>query len=592
MYFYSIFSDNPSQSFNALTEFFLLTSIMIISLLLLSILIRKRHIPFKKNMIMILIFILLYSTIHIIEFTQLLISDSYLLLIFKGLCAIFSIVATIIAIKSTTKEYNYPSREEIRISLFNNMYDITDALPIGITVANTRGEIVYTNKYINRLFGYQENELIGQRVEVLLPEHYRKTHIDFRNLFFKNPTEKLMGSGRVLEGITKNGEIKYLEIALKPMDFAFKGDGNLIIAISDVTEDHNNKKIIDKKNQLINVATYGIPSLLSYLDKDGYYKFVNDAYTKYWGRLPEDIIEKHFSSLIPEESLSEVQEHIEKVKNGEEVNYRLKINFPSRGMRTLDVFYIPHFNNDKSEVLGIVALCHDSTELIEATNELEEKNKQLEEYAFLVSHDLRAPVRHISNFLELLKMELEKEKTLTEKETKYIKVILENSTKIQQMISGMLKIASINQVKTKMEFVEISIYLNHFIKEYYPEILYQINSETTYKVAADKDLLSLIFNNLIQNSIKFGKSERCKITIDISLEADKVVILFADNGIGIEKGSYTHIFAAFSKSAESEGLGLGLNIVQKALNKINGTIEIVPSDDGALFKIGLERKIK
>lgn len=585
MFNYQFITDKNAFNIIKMGELSTVITLLTIIFLLVIIVIRKRRIPFKKNFILLLILLIFCSVIHLIEFTNILNEYMYLLSTFKLLGSILSIVTTIFVIRDTTRDINMPTIEELRNSMFDDMYDVLGALPVGIIISNNSGQIVYTNRYINKLFGYEDGELNMSEVEVLLSQIKRTDHINFRNSFFKNPTEKLMGSGRVLEGITKGGETKYLEIALKPMGIEFKKQGNLIIAISDVTNDHYNKKIIENKNQLINVATFCIPSLLSYLDKDGYYRFVNDAYTKYWAKKADNIINSHYRDLLPPESIEQVEKNIEKATSGNEVNFKMEIIFPTIGKRNLDVFYIPHYNEDKTKVLGIIVLCHDYTELMNAKDELEDKNKQLEEYAFLVSHDLRAPIRHISNFLELLKIEFENQEKLTLKEKKYMQVILENSSKIQQMISGMLKLASINQIQPKIDIMDLDIFFNSFFTENFSKVVLSITSQTKSLIKADKDLLSLIFNNLVQNSIKFSNPNSCVINITISKKIDRIVVVIQDHGVGIPEENYKNIFAAFFKDNSSDGLGLGLNIVKKAMTKMNGTIEILPSDKGACFQL-------
>lgn len=583
---------NVNNAFKDLTNLCILIFITLLVIFITFILSRKYKLRLKKGYTLVILIIVFCSLFYLPDFIDFLNTMPILRTIFEFFCVAWATMATIIGLHKTTKQINTTNLEEVKNSIFSNMYDVLGTLPVGIIISNDDGEIVYINKYIKKLFGYEEEELLNKKVEILLPEHMRQNHLNYRKEYFKKPLEKLMGSGRVLEGLTKNGEIKYLEIALKPVRFSFINDGQLIIAISDVTNDYFNKKTIEKKNQLINVATYGIPSLLSYVDSDGYYQFVNDAYTKYWGKSSEDIIKKHYKNLIPEEAIKVVEANFEKALQGEEVNFKIEINFPNMGLRNLDVFYIPHFNKEKNTVIGTIVLSHDTTELLNAKQELEDKNHQLEEYAFLVSHDLRAPVRHISNFLELLKIELNNNKNLSIKENKYIEIILENSKRIQDMISGMLKLASINQIQTQIDAIEINGYLSKFFQNNYPQIKLEMEVSKNIFVNIDTDLISLVFNNLVLNSIKFSQNNICIINVEFEEIQDKLILYFEDNGSGISQKNIDNIFAAFFKSPDSDGLGLGLNIVKRALEKMNGNIEVMLCHTGAKFKITLEKARK
>ncbi len=354
------------------------------------------------------------------------------------------------------------------------------------------------------------------------------------------------------------------------------------------------KEQIEIQNQIIKTATSSLPSLLSYIDHRGFYQYVNQAYQTYWGIETEEIIGKHFSELIPSESLEGIKQHVANALSGHEVHFQIDINFPLKGHKKLDVNYTQHYDkNDPQHILGIIVAAHDITDFAKTQQQLILTNQQLEEYVFLVSHDLRAPIRHITNFIELLKAELTQNK-LNEKEEKYMQIISDNTNKIQHMISGMLKIASVSQMKLNLENINLHQYFEDLLSKdiVNNDFQYSLEMQEDLYLYTDKDLLDLIFQNLLENSLKFKGQEKLTILIEAISNGENLVINFCDNGRGVSKSIEKKIFNAFIKSENSSGLGLGLNIVKKSLQKLEANILLQQNKNqkGTCFQIEFKRQ--
>ncbi len=109
------------------------------------------------------------------------------------------------------------------------------------------GKIVTVNKHILSTFGYEEQEVVGQNIEMLVPERYRGRHVHHRNGFFKEPSARLMGAGRDLSGVRKNGSEFPIEIGLKPFDTP---DGIIVMAtVVDITERKRLEELIKRQHE-------------------------------------------------------------------------------------------------------------------------------------------------------------------------------------------------------------------------------------------------------------------------------------------------------------------------------------------------------
>lgn len=131
---------------------------------------------------------------------------------------------------------------------------VVEAAPNAMVMINQHGEIVLTNNQADKLFGYDRDELIGKAIEVLVPQRVRTRHPGLRSSFFADPTPRLMGAGRDLTGVRKDGREVPVEIGLNPFETA---EGKFAIAaIADITERVEREKILQKqRDEILELST-------------------------------------------------------------------------------------------------------------------------------------------------------------------------------------------------------------------------------------------------------------------------------------------------------------------------------------------------
>ena len=207
-----------------------------------------------------------------------------------------------------------------------------------------------------------------------------------------------------------------------------------------------------------------------------------------------------------------------------------------------------------------------------------QSNMQLENFAYIASHDLKAPLRSVSSFSHLLK-NLAYHK-LDDKGKKFLDIIMESSQNMQRLIDDLLEYSRINTEKIRI--VKLSI--ENLLKR----IQIDLSSELTYKkvdlkilnlpetVYADESMMIQLFQNLIRNSIKFTPEDKIPtIEISSSAEEDQIQFIVKDNGIGIREEDRNKIFGIFSKLHSNDvyrGTGLGLSICKSIVERHQGKI--------------------
>jgi PAS domain S-box-containing protein len=233
-------------------------------------------------------------------------------------------------------------------------------------------------------------------------------------------------------------------------------------------------------------------------------------------------------------------------------------------------------------------------ELGKRTAELEASNKELEAFAYSISHDLRAPLRHMSGFTELLKKSTAS--TLSEKSQRYVTMILESAKRMGDLIDDLLAFSRIGRAETHKTVVS----LEQIVQEALTEVRQDTQGRNIeWRVGAlpawygDRSMLRLALVNLISNAVKFTRT-RPKAEIEVGCtdqRHDRVVVFIRDNGVGFDMKYENKLFGVFQRLHPPdafEGTGIGLATVQRIVHRHGGRVWAEGLvDQGATFYFSL-----
>lgn len=215
-------------------------------------------------------------------------------------------------------------------------------------------------------------------------------------------------------------------------------------------------------------------------------------------------------------------------------------------------------------------------QLEERTRELERSNADLETFAFVSSHDMQEPLRMISNYMQLLKKRYGDK--LDEQANEYMDFANRGAVTLQQLIRDLLGYSRITRTEIKQDTVDT----NQLFKEVQRNIEMEVNEKNAVvtgtnltTVLSDRNLLLLVFQNLILNGIKYNKSARPEIQVSSEVKGREVIFCFTDNGIGIKPEHQQRIFEPFHRlhtKYEYPGTGLGLSICKKIIERLGGRL--------------------
>ena len=393
---------------------------------------------------------------------------------------------------------------------------------MGILVANARAEILLINHFLLKQFGYsEEDELIGKKIETLIPSRYHSNHVHQRDHYIENPRPRPMGLGKDLFAVKKDGSEFPVEISLS--NYTTAEESFTIAFVSDITKRKEYETaVIEQKEQLANINVK-IEGLNNELEEK------------------VELRTKQLTDTLKELEIS--KEELTKALSKEKDLSDMKSRFVSMASH--------EFRTPLSTILSSASLVAKYT----ATEEQEKRNKHI--------NRIKSSVTNLTNLLnEFLSIGKIEDGKITPHNISFnIKEL------ITPLCSEMEAIAKSNQ-----------------------QFRYVHTGDTT--VFSDPSLLRNVITNLLSNATKFSP-ESSIIEISSKVTKEETVVTVKDNGMGISKADQEHLFERFFRGTNVtniQGTGLGLHIVGKYIEMLDGNIEFASElEKGTTFIITLKQ---
>jgi PAS domain S-box-containing protein len=280
--------------------------------------------------------------------------------------------------------------------------------------------------------------------------------------------------------------------------------------------------------------------------------------------------------------------------SGKEIrNYEFDLIYPEKEVRHLMGNATPLYDEDGNP-RGSVSAFMDVTkrkkaeiQMASLLKELERSNRELEQFAYVTSHDLKEPLRMIGSFTKLLEQRFQGQ--LDEDTNKYINYIVDGTKRMQRLLDDLLAYSRIsNEVKYEpLKLTEIVNESIHNLKVAIDENRAEITVDPLPEVVANRTQMVQLFQNLIANAIKFQSQKKPIIHVSCEENGDKYYFSVQDNGIGIDTKNLDRVFKMFQRlhtADEYDGTGIGLSITKKIVQQHNGAVWVKSElDKGSTF---------
>ncbi len=480
----------------------------------------------------------------------------------------------------TSEQELIDSNAEIQ-TIFNAALD-------AIVIIDQDGKIVKWDHKAEAIFGWKEKEIMGLSLtETIIPVRNREAHLRGMKHFLKTGEGPILGKTVEVQALKQNNEEFDISLSITP-SFA-KDKYHFIGFIRDITSrkkaEAKLRRSEERYRQIVETTQEGI----WLIDENNKTNFVNKRMCEILGYTSAEMMGKEHADFMDEEGRKLAAKRMEKGKDGDV--QAMDAKFITRDGA---IVWAHLANNivldDDGNCIGALSMVTDITQrkldeesiqhsdinLAIKNKELKEKNKELEQFAFVASHDLQEPLRTTSTFVGLLQDQYKGK--LDEKADKYLNYIGQASDRMKVLINDLLEYSRIGN-KQDIKQLDCNTIMNEVLADLDTAISEsgaEINTQPLPVIHGYQTEIKQLFQNLAYNAIKFRQKHiPSRIHISARKIRDAWQFAFADNGIGIAEEHNERIFIIFQRlhtRNEYKGSGIGLSHCKKIVELHKGKI--------------------
>ncbi|MGR8934596.1 MAG: sensor histidine kinase [Gammaproteobacteria bacterium] len=457
---------------------------------------------------------------------------------------------------------------------------LMDAAADAMFIVDRQGRILEANAAAGELFGYPCEELSSLVIEDLMPQRFREKHQAQLCGYVERPVNRAMGIGLEIYGLHQDGREFPIDVGLSSL-----GDGLFLATVRDIRAFKEIEESLATARLFAESIIDTIQEPLVVLDADHRVVSANRAFYKAFRLTPKsaethlifELHDRHWDTAEVRRLLSETP----LTTRGVEA-FELQIEVSDIGTRSLSVNARKLIRKPRERELILFAIA-DVTERktleLEQTHlihELKRANEELKSFAYIVSHDLKAPLRAIGSLAEWISSD-QKER-LDAEGREHLRLLLQRVRRMDALIDGVLQFSRIGRIHETVSAVNIKQLLDDIIDSLAPPANITITvAEGLPELRVERTRIQQVFQNLLSNAIRFMDKPEGRIRIDCEAAGDKWTFSVADNGPGIGERHFERIFQLFqtlNPRDRVESTGVGLAIVKKIVEMYGGRIWI------------------
>lgn len=470
-----------------------------------------------------------------------------------------------------------------------------ESAPTAMVMIDRQGMIVLVNGETEKMFGHRREALLGRPIESLIPVRFRMAHPGMREAFFQLPEARRMGVGRDLFGVRADGSEFPIEIGLNPVE---TDEGTFVLsAIVDITE----RKEIEGRFRL---AVDAAPVAMLMTDSAGRIELANREALRLFGYAPGELVGQPLEVLIPGQFRGRHphlrQNYQDKPESRRMGEGRVLHARRKDGVEVpVEIGLSPLSTAEGKVVLSVIVdiservaaeeaqrklneelerrVSKRTAELGHAIEALTESNVELQQFAYVASHDLQTPLRGIAGCAQIL--EAEYAGAVDEAGRAIIRRMVQSTVHLQSMIRDLLAYSRIEARDRPFGPVDLEAVLAEtkaLLEATVLEARATITHDPLPTVTGDRTQLVQLFSNVIGNAVKYRADRPPAVHVSATREdAETWRISVRDNGIGIAAEHLEKVFEVFTRlhtQAAYPGTGIGLAVCRRVVGRHNGRI--------------------
>jgi PAS domain S-box-containing protein len=486
-----------------------------------------------------------------------------------------------------------------------NADDLFDAAPDATLLVGSDGRIERANAQAEKLFGYRRDELLGEPVELLIPQRFRNSHLKHRKSFADAPKIRTMGSSLDLFARRKDGTDIPIDVKLSPI--RTRDRMVVVAAIRDITESQRIARELAAANEQLRTEKRFSDNLIStqqgivlVLDSKGRITLANPYFEDLTGYKAGQLLgQDWFSTFIPEDERQTIKDFFAVVmREGINEGY-INAIVTKNGEQRLIQWHSKTLENPAGDIIGVLNTGYDVTDREAAATELREAKEEAvrataikTRFLAAASHDVRQPLQSVGLYLSILSRKLEDPDVLN-----IATKMRQSLDSMGEIIDALLDISMLDSgsiVPEPRDFALQTI-LDQILADnapYAQEKGLALCIEPTQLTAkSDPSLLARVIENLVGNAIRYTETGR--VTVECVADGQKVRIEVSDTGVGIPQEALQTIFEEYFQLENPvrdrrKGLGLGLAIVRHIARLLDHELEVHSAPDkGSTFSVTL-----
>ena len=454
-----------------------------------------------------------------------------------------------------------------------------ESAPDAMVVVDAEGRMVLVNAQAEAIFGYDREELLGRPVEMLVPPERRDRHPAYRAAFVRAPRLRGMGHpGLELEGLRRDGSRFPIEISLSPLETE---DGLLVSsAIRDVTE----RRAADEARFRLAAIVESSQDAIIGLDLDTTVQSWNRGAEQVFGWTAAEAVGRPLGSLTVPEHADQLKEVLDKLSRGERVEHREGVGARKDGTPVELSFRLSPVRDLRGTLVGTSVVARDvgdqkraQAELARARDAAELASRELEAFSYSVAHDLKAPLRALDGFSQILVEDYAD--ALDDDGRAYLRRLRGSAQYMARLIDSLLDLARVSRVEPRFRPVDlggIARACTQRLRDAEPDRRVELVVEDGLLAHGDPALLAVAMDNLIGNAWKFTRDrDDARIEVGRGAPEEPDAFRVTDNGAGFDMAYAAKLFGVFQRlhtEREFEGTGIGLATVDRIVRRHGGRV--------------------